>query len=262
MSFKLGDIIVDRIQVGVAEDFDGNLLYTLTQLADGTIDTTAESKDAVDANGTLVKRFWKAKTGTFTANNAMVNLPLVGAMSGSGVELASAEAPIVMPRILIVKAGEAVTVANAVEGTVKVYALGANGAMGAAYAQSESAASATEFFLDGDSLTLPTDENEVQYIVKYNRTVSANGAAVRNKADKFPQTHKLTLKVLAVDPCHADTLRAGYIEMPSFQPSPETSISLTTDAQLEYKGDLQVDYCSLDKELYSFYWAEEDVEEE
>ena len=29
--FRLGDIIIDRIQYGLAEDFDGNLLYILTQ---------------------------------------------------------------------------------------------------------------------------------------------------------------------------------------------------------------------------------------
>ena len=57
MAFKLDDIIIDRIQYGVAETFDGELLYTLTQLADATIDVTAESKDAVDATGTLIKRF-------------------------------------------------------------------------------------------------------------------------------------------------------------------------------------------------------------
>ena len=54
MSFKLGDIVVDRVLLGVAEDFDDNLLYVLSQLADANIDVTAESKDAVDATGTLV----------------------------------------------------------------------------------------------------------------------------------------------------------------------------------------------------------------
>ena len=49
MAFMLDDIIIDRIQYGMAEDFNGNPLYTLTQLADATINITAESKDAVDA---------------------------------------------------------------------------------------------------------------------------------------------------------------------------------------------------------------------
>ena len=259
MAFKLDDIIIDRIQYGVAETFDGELLYTLTQLADATIDVTAESKDAVDATGTLIKRFYQGKSGEFTANNAMLNLNILGAASGEGKISASANAAIAMPKIITVKAGETTTLTNFVDGTVTVNALGTNGAMGTSYVKAATA-SATEFGLTtAGVLTPPTDANETQYIVKYTRNVTS-GVAIKNKADKFPGTVKLTLKALAVDPCSADTLRAVYIVLPSFQVSPEVSLNLTTDAQMEYKGTLQVDYCSADKSLYEIYFAEEDEE--
>ena len=260
MAFKLDDIIIDRIQYGVAETFDGELLYTLTQLSEGTIDITAESKDAVDATGTLIKRFYQGKSGEFTAQNAMLNLNILGAASGEGKLTATEEAAIAMPKIITVKAGETVTLANFVEGTVTVNALGTNGAMGKSYVKAATA-SATEFGLTtAGVLTPPSDDEESQFIVKYTRNVTS-GVAIKNKADKFPGTVKLTLKALAVDPCSADTLRAVYIVLPSFQVSPEVSISLQTDSTLEYKGTLQVDYCSADKSLYEIYFAEEDEEE-
>lgn len=240
MSFLLGDIVIDRIQMGVAENFRDELLYVLTQLADGTIETTAESKDAVDRDGTLVKRFWKGKTGSFTANNAMVNVNILASMSGSDAEIATKESQIIMPRIITVKAGETAKLTNFVEGSVKVNALSTSGTMGTSYTQATTA-SATEFGITSDgTFTTPTDTNETQYIVKYDRKVNS-GIKIKNSADKFPKTIRLTLKVLAVDPCQADTLKAAYIYLPSFQPSPETSLALQTDAQLEYKGDLQVD---------------------
>lgn len=260
MGYKLGDIVVDRTVYGVAENSAGELLYTLTQLADATIDVTAESKDAKDANGTLIKRFWTGKAGTFTANNAMVNVNIMGAMSGTDPISASQEVPIDMPKIITVKAGGTATLTDFVDGTVKVNALGTNGTMGKAYQKAVSPSN-TEYSLTEEGVfTPPTDENEVQYIIKYTRKVK-KGTVVRNLADKFPKTIKLTLKVLAVDPCEQDVLKAGYVEITSFQPSPETSLALTTDAQLEFKGDLQVDYCSTEKTLYSFYWADDDVEE-
>lgn len=46
-----------------------------------------------------------------------------------------------------------------------------------------------------------------------------------------------------IEPCTADILRAGYLVLPSFQVSPEVSLSLTTDATIDYTGDLQVNYC-------------------
>lgn len=260
MAFKLDDIIIDRVQYGVAEDFEGNLLYTLTQLADATINVTAESKDAVDATGTLIKRFYQGKSGEFTANNAMLNLNILGAASGEGKVTATEEAAIAMPKIITVKAGSTVTLTDYVEGSVMCNALGTNGAMGTAYEQA-AAADATKFGLTEDGVfTPPTDANETQYIVKYIRNVKS-GVAIKNKADKFPGTVRLTLKALAVDPCSADTLRAVYIVLPSFQVSPEVEISLTTDAQLAYSGTLQVDYCSADKALYEIYFAEDDNEE-
>lgn len=262
MGFQLGDIIVDRPQIAWAENSNEDVLYTLTQLADSTLDTTAESKDAVDANGTLIKRFYKGKTGTYSANNAMVNLNIWASMSGVMPKVAGeGEAAITMPKMITVKASKKeVSVKGLVEGTVKVYGMSANGNRGDEYTLAE-AASDTEFAVAGEKITLPVGTDEVQFCIKYKKKMT-KGAMIQNRADKFPATVKLCIQVLAVDPCHPDTLRLGTIEIPSFQPSPETSIQLTTDAQLEYKGDLQVDYCSVDKVLYNFYWNEEDIVED
>ena len=261
--FRLGDIIIDRIQYGMAEDFDGNLLYILTQLADATIDITSETKDATDARGNLVKRFFQAKTGTLTANNAFLNTSILTAKSGIPAEIASEENVINMPKIITAKAGSTVTLKDAVQGTVKINAFYANGNMGVG--EGEVFVEDTDFTVDYETgaVTLPTlsdDAEFTQFVIKYDRKVT-EGIKILNSADKFPSTVKLTLKALCVDPCDNDTLRACYIVCPSFQVSPDLSISLTTDGQLEYSGDLQVNYCSVDKELFEFYMASEDEEE-
>ena len=63
MAFRLGDLIVDRIIMGTAEDSNGNLLYTLTNLQDASIEITADSEDAVDGTGAIIKTFYRAKNG-------------------------------------------------------------------------------------------------------------------------------------------------------------------------------------------------------
>lgn len=262
MAFKLGDIIIDRVQMGLAETVDqSEMLYTLTQLADTTINITAEAKDALAADGSLIKRFYQGKAGELNSNNAMLNLNVIGHVSGSGMEVASLEEVIPMPKIIKVKAGTTVTLSNYVEGSVLCNAYYPNGNMGAAY-KLGTAASATEFGLTSEGVfTPPTDEGETMYVVKYTRKVS-DGAVIRNRADKFPSTVRLTLKALCVDPCSPDVLRACYIVIPSFQVSPETEINLTTDGQLPYNGTLQVAYCSDKKVLYEIYIATEDEEED
>lgn len=261
MAFKLGDLIIDRISMGYAEKFDGTPLYVLTQLSEASIEISAESRDAVDKDGTLIKRFWNAKTGEFTATNAMLNLNVLAAQSGNDANIATSENVIVMPKIITVKSGTTATLTGYVSGArITVNALGTNGAMGKAYTLG-STASATEFGLSGTTFTPPTDSAEAQYVVKYDRQVT-EGVDILNSADKFPATVRLTLKGLCVDPCEADVLRAVYIVLPSFQPSPETTIALNSDnPTLDFAGSLQVDYCSTDKALYHVYYATADTEQ-
>ena len=262
MAFKLDDLIIDRIQYGVAEDFSGNLLYVLTQLQNASIAITATSRDINDARGTLIKRFWDGKTGEFTATNAVLNLNILGAASGQGKEVATDDVPIQMPKIITVQANTTVTLTDYVVGTVKCYGLATNGTMMDEYQASTGSADATHYGLTSAGVfTPPTDAAMTQYIVKYERSVKS-GVKIENRSDKFPQTVKLTLKALAVDPCAADTLIAVYIVLPSFQVSPEVTINVGSDTQeLDYNGALQSDYCSTSKALYYIYVAEGDAEE-
>jgi hypothetical protein len=265
MSFTLDDLVIDRIQMGVAEKTDGTLLYTLTQLSEATIETTAESKEAKSAEGSLIKKFYQGKTGTFTATNAMINLNVIGAASGTDKVIGSADAMIQMPKIVIVNKGTAtVKLVDGVNesllsGTIRVNALGNNGAMGKAYTLSTGAASETEYALSGTTLTLPTDDTADRFVIKFERK-AANAVKITNASDKFPGTVKLTLKALAVDPCEPDTLRSCYIIIPSFQVSPELSITLSTEGTLDYSGDMQISYCSADKELYTIVMCGDDEE--
>ena len=260
MAFSMDGIIIDRIQYGIAEDFSGNILYTLTQLADATINITAESKDAVDKDGTLIKRFYTGKSGTFEANNAIVDFNILAAGTGTSKAVATSGSPIVMPAIVTVPNGTTTkTLTGVVADSVKVVGIAANGTKISDYAL-DTTADGTHFSVSNGTLTLPTDNVPANFVVEYNRSVTS-GVKVQNKADEFPGTIKLTLKALAIDTCSPDVVRSVYIVLPSFQVSPETSLSLTTDAQLTYNGDLQVSYCGSDgKVLYEIYFAEADVE--
>lgn len=266
MAFSMDGIVIDRIQYGIAEDFSGNVLYTLTQLADAEIAITAESKEARDATGTLIKKFYTGKSGTFTANNAILDFNILAAASGTAKQIASDTASFTAPGIKTIAlkdAGAEVTLPGVVDGTVSVIGLAGNGSMVKKY---DLKTDETEgFSLTDEALTLPTtgaDDGVAQFVVKYERTVTS-GVKVTNKADEFPGTVKLLLKALAIDVCTPDVVRSVLIELPSFQVSPEVNLSLTTDAQIAYSGDLQVSYCGTDgKVLFNIYFVEEDVEEE
>lgn len=116
-----------------------------------------------------------------------------------------------MPAIKKVKAGETADLTGYVNGSEKVHAISNNGTMGRKYTKGAgtttggvTTGTADNYVLDNQGhFTPPTDANETQYIIEYNRTVT-DGVAIYNKADKFPGTVKLVLKVLAIEPCTAD----------------------------------------------------------
>ncbi len=86
-------------------------------------------------------------------------------------------------------------------------------------------------------LTLPTDPEETQYLVKFKKNVKS-GAKITISGDKYPKAHELYFKALAVDKCDVNSYRACIIHVPSFIPSPEVSLALQGgDSQtMDYKG--------------------------
>ena len=258
--FRLGDFAFDRMISATAE-YKNKIQYVISQMQSATIDVTAEAKEIKDKDGNLVRKIYNAKTGTLTAPNAMLNVNILNASSGNELEVASASNPIDMPKITYVKAGETITLTDFVAGSVRVKAVYGNGASGDSYEQALTA-SATEFGLTEDGeLTPPTvtgDDAPTKFLVKYYRK-KETGLVVRNSADKFPEAVELTIKAVYVAPCE-EGVKAAYIYIPNFNVSPEVSIDTTTDATLEYKGDLGVNLCADTKDLYVIYFPDEDEE--
>ena len=129
------------------------------------------------------------------------------ATSGAAKQVASAENKIKMPKIMILdKVTTPITLTGLVEGTVRVNAIENNGTMGKSYIQSGTP-SATEFGIAAtNQLSLPTDPEATRFVVKFEREVES-GVLIDNRANAYPQTIKLTLKCLGVEPCSPDVLR-------------------------------------------------------
>ncbi len=272
MAFKLGDVIVDRLQFGYGAKTNGTPLYALTQLTQANIDITSDSTDINDKDGNLVYRKYTGKKGEVTATNAFLNLAVVETISATDAEIATADKGIVMPMLQIVKAGETLDVTGFVEGSIHVNAISTKGSMGKDEFKKGSTASATEYAIKhtdasgdpdntpaSDVLTPPTADGETQYIVKYKKTIKS-GAKITNSGKKFPKSHELFFKALVVDKCETDVLKAAIIHIPSFMPSPEFSLALQGgDSQtMDYKGSMMLNACSTDGELFSIYYIDEE----
>ena len=261
MAFKLGDVIIDRLQFGYGAS-KSKALYALTQLTNATIDITADSTDITDKDGNLVYRKYSGKKGEVAATNTFLNLAVIEALSATDAEIADTGKGIVMPIFKTVAAGETLDITDAVEDSFVVNALSTKGSLGKAYTKG-SAASETEFKIDSSAKTLtpPTDPAETQYIVRFDKTVKS-GAKLSISGNKYPKAHELFFKALAVDPCDKESFRAVIIHIPSFIPSPEVSLALQGgDSQnMDYKGAILTDTCSTTQDMVEIYFIDEEEE--
>lgn len=130
----------------------------------------------------------------------MINLNIIGSEAGGeGKVEASVAKTITAPGILIVKQEVGTVTLAHVTGTPRVYGLEPNGTLGIEFATG--AGSATTFAYDSSTgvVTLPTSNDYVQYLIRYDRTLNDGAVAITNQADKFPGTVRFILKVLCVD---------------------------------------------------------------
>lgn len=266
MAFTLGNYNIDEILTAVAQNFEGDILYSLDQLSSASIEISSESTEITDKKGNVVRTIYKTKTGTLTATNAFLNPQAQNAASGDEIEVAGTGTgeDITMPKIEILDAGASeVVLDDPLEDEIVVIGIYGNGANSPQLtAASGATPSSGKYVYDTSTnkLTLPAagEGEPVQYLVKYDRSVTS-GIKLSNSANNFANTVRMTLFCSYVDPCD-DNLRPCYVVLPSFQPSPETTISLNADEQeMDFTGNLQVDYCSSDKALYYIYFPDEDI---
>lgn len=266
MAFNLGNFTVKEIISGVAEDFSGNLLYYLDQLTSAEIAVSADTTEITDKSGATIRTIYNNKSATFSATSAMISPALLNANSGSAMKVATSSDKIEMPKMVMVAAGSSTVLADAKAGTIKVMGIYSNGANGDVLAQSTAASLANkEYGWDSSTTTLTvpaatesTLTGPTTYLVKYQRDVES-GIAMENVSDVFPDTVRLTLYAAIVDPCQ-DHYKAAYVYIPSFQPDPNVTISLSKDSQeMGFNGNINVDMCGCQRTLYAIYFPEEDA---
>lgn len=263
MALNFDSLVIDRVVDGIAEDFSGNLLYRLNQLSNVSINTSAETKDKTDANGVLIKRFFTAKTVEFSAESNVLSLSLMAAQNGSTKEIATTDNKLPMPKCLpITTAGikEYTLKQKPLAPLTKIYAVEKNGTLGKVY-EVDTAANADKFSYDAATgkITFPTGELPAELFVKYDYETDS-GIKVYNRADEFPKTVKLTLRVLVADTCSVDTVRLAYVVFPSFQISPDCDLTLDTESTQAFSGAAQADYCAANQDLYYIALAEDDLQ--
>ena len=252
MAHNLNNIVVDRVLRGIFSDKNDNIIFSLNQVQDLSMNQTSESQEITDALGVSIMELMRAKALEVSANNAIYDFGLLAAQYGTEKVTATNESKLVVPMMETFEvAGETYTLKHTpVSAPTAIYALNGDSTLGAKYGKGETAASESEFAYADGVISLPTglqagDEMFVMYEYETDSAIE-----VINSADKFAKMGKMTFEILAYDVCDPETKLFGYLILNRFQLSNDFDWSIGGDSQQHaFGGKAHVDYCSKDKQM-------------
>ena len=241
---NLNNFVVDRILRAVGMSKADEVLFAINQVTNASLNVTSETAEAVDALGTPIAIFNRAKTCEFSAENALFDLGLMATQAGTEKLVASADAPMEVPAFEVIENG---TLKHTPTGEVKVYALNGDGSIGEMLALSADGTTDAGVVITGTAVTGLPAEGEFMAVYEYN---AENAVAVINSATEFPSACKLVLEVLGCDVCNQEELIYAYLIFPNFKISPDFDWSIATDGAHPFSGQAMQNYCDSKKELY------------
>lgn len=266
---NISNLVIDRILRGcMFSTTTREAMWSVSQISNFSISVTTDSQDAVDATGTPIMTFYRAKQCEVTAENALWDLGLFAAQGGGDQALvaSSADNKFNVPIFDEIEVGATATSVTLTHTPLLptgetyavpyVYLLNGDGTLGQKFTCGNAAAAGV-FTQSGTGLTfasgdLKTGDTIIAfYEYEANGTSGSQAVKLQNTAKDFPKAGKFVLEILACDPCDRTTLYYAYLVMPAATLAPDVDLDFATDATHSFSLRAQQDYCDKTKLLYS-----------
>lgn len=275
MAFNKNELILDRVRSATVHVPSTNeLLFRLTSIEEPSLTTTAESEEVTDALGATIATLYRAKKGTFSGTNSLINLGLYAEQQGTKKIVGSSDGKIEIPTYEVIDIpanSTSVALSQVAKDPTKIkyiYSI-VDGEIGTAYSAG-TAVSATAFTVenatttgeDGKSITtttinLPTGLTGKIY-VEYSYEAE-DAEKVRVTASEFPKQVSVIIYAYFKDKCDENLVYSGIIVIPKAKLNPESvELALTSTGKHPFEFTMAKDYCQEEgsDELFSIIVAE------
>ena len=263
MAFDLNNFVIDRVVRGIATDMKtGDVLFSINQITNPSLNCAAESSDAVDALNVPIATFYRAKTAEFSAENALFDMNLLATQAGTKKKVATSTAKIDAPcfQTIDITSATSYTLSHTpkTDATPKVYVLNGDGTLGEKV-ELDTTAAGRKIAIAGTTVTLVAGEAGYkageQLFVMYEYEADGsekNGAIeVANSANNFPVGCKFVMEILGADVCDQTNLIYAYLVFPNAKLSPDFDWSIATDSTHPFSMKAMQEYCDKEKRLFS-----------
>ena len=266
MAFDLNNFVIDRIVRGVAlSQKDDSVLFSIYQIQNASLNCASESTDAVDAMGTPIATFYRAKSCEFSAENALFDMNLMATQLGTSKKVASATSKIIAPAMesfTVVEGGKYNLKHVPVSAPTEIYAVNGDSTFGVKYTKATSASDTQFSFADRTITVMANADKETfddpskgipvgtEMFVMYEYETD-KAVEIVNSAKNFPVGCKFVMEVLGCDVCDQTNLVYAYVIFNNAKLSPDFDWSIATDGTHPFSMKAQQDYCDKEKRLFS-----------
>lgn len=219
MAFDISNFVIDRVVRGIAVSQGdnaklgisaGDVLFSINQITNPSLNCTSESTDAVDGLSVPIATFYRAKSAEFSAENALFDINLIATQAGTTKKVASSSTKIEAPcfQTIDVTSTTSYTLSHTpkVGTTPKVYVLNGDGTLGDKV-EIDTTASGKKIAIAGTAVTIVTGEagykegEQLFFMYDYEADgTEGNGAVeVANSATNFPVGCKFIMEILGCD---------------------------------------------------------------
>lgn len=245
---NVNELLLDKVRSLIFTDLsDGSVIGRLTKLEDPSLQTAAEGEEIADAQGALITKLFRAKTGKFTATNSLFSMDLLAQQYGTTKEIADDTSKIITPceEILTVEEGK-ITLTHTPSNTIKyIYKL-ESGQLAKKYTVGTTA-SAEEFSINDTEITVPTNVTGKIYVEYEYESDSA--VRVVNYADKFPEAVGVKIFAIFRDMCNENVKYAGVVVARKGKIDPSSiETALSSTGKHSFDIDFMKDYCAEDED--------------
>lgn len=256
----INNYVVDRVRraIMLSSATERKILWSISQITNPTLSVTSESAEAVDALGSPIVQFNRAKNATFSGENSIFDLGLLAAQSGTSVNISSSTNTFVVPYFDEIKVATADTITlthDPVSGSIKtLYIQNGDGSISTEFTVGESA-SGNVVTISDKVVTFASGKAPVGTRIFVSYDITADGTTevsrVVNTAKNFPKQGLMIVECLGVDPCNKNVLVPLYIKFPNAKLSSDFEINFAVDGTHPFEVQCMQDYCSEDSELFS-----------
>lgn len=254
----LKNFVIDRVRRGVMFNTNsGEPMWAINQITNPSLSVTTDTSDAVDALGSTIMTFDRAKNAEFSAENSLFDLGLMAAQSGTEIDYSTASNTYTVPyfdEITIATANTAVLARTPAAGTFKfIYKKNGDGTLGDKFTVGDSA-SGNVVSVNDKTVTFASGKANVgdYFIAFYEFTANGDieAAQVVNDATHFGKSGRFVMEVLGVDVCDPSTLYSAYVEFPNAKLTSDFDLSFATDSTHPFTLRANQFYCDEERKLF------------